>query len=837
MSSELIAGTADLRIAAFEPGVPRPARVDVDHAGDLLVPVGLGLALESPRTTARVGAWYAARDNPGVYVSVLQPGLIAKDVLESSPRLAGRLDEVEGEALTYLVAFDLSRFEVDFSVGTDHPRVGWSDRARPEMRDTSLPGPDGIGDITPLVAGGMIPYSLAERTVASFAGGFKRAHGAFKTGALARRQLRQPLRVRRGRRRPEHAAAGPRHALRARRRQRGDEDLEPGRRRPPRAGPLRPAERRSPSRARFRGPVRRCRAPSSDAGVTATGPARRTPGSGRSAPVPVSRSGAAGASSSSATSPAPHRPRWRASSRPSVPLRHAPRHERPGAHLPGALPGQGRDSRRAPGRGHGRPRQGRGSGTTMPRFLGVRRQPGFFYLVKRGATRPGSRSCRSRHTTQSPNPTRGADRGSAARLVWRRPPSSPRSPWQGSVRASDRAEAVTLAAAEPGDVRRSSRKATALTDAQMDAVRRHLRPLGLRSARATRRSRSTRSRRTSAASGLGEDGPRLRRPRSSRRSAAAASWRRSTTRRARPRSRREPASTSSSSPASRASSRSSGCARARPPSCARRSARRLCDAHEWEGACAGAPAAARLPLRPCRRASLPRRPCADARRAQPGEPARKTWCYGPLTGRALRNVAATRPRAARAAAGTGCGSNTFPAGSFPACRSPLGVFDLHGNAAEHMNLPLDASQMASRGSGSWGDRDEGKLVHLRPTSRRTRTGAAGALRTGTAAGSWTRRATRTTTSAFAAAERSEPRVRSGPRRRRLPVPGHPDRQGSRRQGAESEGSSEDLGAAGPGADEDLARCDGRPRSIMLRASAITPSYESSWATRGSSTRS
>lgn len=56
MSSELIAGTADPRIAAFEPGVPRPARVDVDHAGDLLVPVGLGLALESPRTTARVGA-------------------------------------------------------------------------------------------------------------------------------------------------------------------------------------------------------------------------------------------------------------------------------------------------------------------------------------------------------------------------------------------------------------------------------------------------------------------------------------------------------------------------------------------------------------------------------------------------------------------------------------------------------------------------------------------------------------------------------------------------------------------------------------------------------------
>jgi hypothetical protein len=58
----------------------------------------------------------------------------------------------------------------------------------------------------------------------------------------------------------------------------------------------------------------------------------------------------------------------------------------------------------------------------------------------------------------------------------------------------------------------------------------------------------------------------------------------------------------------------------------------------------------------------------------------------------------------------GCGSNTYPAGSFPNCKSPLGVYDLDGNAAEHMNLPLAPDQMASRGSkilgvtemkGSW----------------------------------------------------------------------------------------------------------------------------------------
>ena len=186
VTSDPIAGAAAAQESVEAPGAPQPARIAADHAGDLLEPVGLALALAAP-TTPRVGAWYAARDNPGVFVSVLQPGMVDSDVLEPSPRGSGRLDEVEAVALTYLVAFDLADYEVDFSVGTDHPRVGWSDRVPPEMRDSSLPGPDGIGDIAPLVAGGIVPYSLAERTVASFTGGFKRSHGGFKSGALARR--------------------------------------------------------------------------------------------------------------------------------------------------------------------------------------------------------------------------------------------------------------------------------------------------------------------------------------------------------------------------------------------------------------------------------------------------------------------------------------------------------------------------------------------------------------------------------------------------------------------------------------------------------------------------
>ncbi len=55
------------------------------------------------------------------------------------------------------------------------------------MRIPDLPGPDGIGTIAPLVANGMVSPSEAARTVATFTGGFKRIHGAFRYGDLAYR--------------------------------------------------------------------------------------------------------------------------------------------------------------------------------------------------------------------------------------------------------------------------------------------------------------------------------------------------------------------------------------------------------------------------------------------------------------------------------------------------------------------------------------------------------------------------------------------------------------------------------------------------------------------------
>ena len=55
-----------------------------------------------------------------------------------------------------------------------------------------------------------------------------------------------------------------------------------------------------------------------------------------------------------------------------------------------------------------------------------------------------------------------------------------------------------------------------------------------------------------------------------------------------------------------------------------------------------------------------------------------------------------------------CGANTYPSGFYTECKSSFGVYDQHGNAAEHMNLPKSKKQQGSQGGsgstemkGSW----------------------------------------------------------------------------------------------------------------------------------------
>ena len=130
--------------------------------------------------------------------------------------------------------------------------------------------------------------------------------------------------------------------------------------------------------------------------------------------------------------------------------------------------------------------------------------------------------------------------------------------------------------------------------------------------------------------------------------------------------------------------------------------KRLCDAHEWEGACAGSLLEPDYPFELA--SGLEPANAVRAMRSAHNrtEDAKKSWSYGPQYRTGICAASSFKNPGCEGGSWTKCGSNTFPAGAFPECRSKLEVYDLHGNAAEHMNLPLAESQMASRGSREYG---------------------------------------------------------------------------------------------------------------------------------------
>ncbi|MEP7123899.1 MAG: SUMF1/EgtB/PvdO family nonheme iron enzyme [Byssovorax sp.] len=128
--------------------------------------------------------------------------------------------------------------------------------------------------------------------------------------------------------------------------------------------------------------------------------------------------------------------------------------------------------------------------------------------------------------------------------------------------------------------------------------------------------------------------------------------------------------------------------------------KRICDAHEWEGACAGA-----LHKPEVEYAWGKPRPYATWLHNKSRE---IRWSYGLKKDHSQCATGAVKSPECFAGGWTLCGSNTYPAGSFPACVSPLGAYDLNGNAAEHMSLPLAPEDLGSRGGsgetemkGSW----------------------------------------------------------------------------------------------------------------------------------------
>jgi len=166
------------------PLMPSPAAVAADRAKEAIDPQHLEIDWAAAGLELLPGQWYSLPHLAGVFVSVIAPEDINKTFLMGHERSVNRLDGVESGALVYLVGFDLQRLDLHFVLGTDHPRLDWSERA---PRDPALPGPDGVASAAPLVTNGMVSPADVSSTIATFAGGFKREHGAFKYGALAQR--------------------------------------------------------------------------------------------------------------------------------------------------------------------------------------------------------------------------------------------------------------------------------------------------------------------------------------------------------------------------------------------------------------------------------------------------------------------------------------------------------------------------------------------------------------------------------------------------------------------------------------------------------------------------
>lgn len=127
--------------------------------------------------------------------------------------------------------------------------------------------------------------------------------------------------------------------------------------------------------------------------------------------------------------------------------------------------------------------------------------------------------------------------------------------------------------------------------------------------------------------------------------------------------------------------------------------KRLCDAHEWEGACAGA-------LRPVAEEYAWGRP-RPAMTWLHNEARDVVWAYGPKKDHSKCATGSSKRPACRGGYSS-CASNSYPTGAFPGCVSRFGVYDQHGNVAEHMNLPLNSGQLTSSGNygatemkGSW----------------------------------------------------------------------------------------------------------------------------------------
>lgn len=119
---------------------PLPAMIGEKYQGQTLTVKDLGISIEDSPDKLIAGRWYAVDGQPNMYLSVVEPGMVDKTILNSHKKIVGNLDKVESNAISLLFAFRRDKFDTSFMVGTDHPRVDWSERALESSVDKTLAG-------------------------------------------------------------------------------------------------------------------------------------------------------------------------------------------------------------------------------------------------------------------------------------------------------------------------------------------------------------------------------------------------------------------------------------------------------------------------------------------------------------------------------------------------------------------------------------------------------------------------------------------------------------------------------------------------------------------------
>jgi formylglycine-generating enzyme len=128
--------------------------------------------------------------------------------------------------------------------------------------------------------------------------------------------------------------------------------------------------------------------------------------------------------------------------------------------------------------------------------------------------------------------------------------------------------------------------------------------------------------------------------------------------------------------------------------------KRLCDSHEWEGACAGE----LLPPEQAYDFDMPRMQSTYFRNLH----REVVWATLSHPGVGVCATGSAKSPGCVEPSWQSCGTNSYPAGAFPGCVSSYGVYDLHGNVAEHMSYPRRPEELGRSGGtgetelkGSW----------------------------------------------------------------------------------------------------------------------------------------